>query len=216
MSKTHELKVRTEYYDDVACGRKPFELRLNDRGFEVGDMLMLREWFPKACTYSGKSCLALVTYMLTNFEGMTPGYVIMGIKIKLEPSVEELISRSSLGTPEAVAMRERVPREVVDEVLRRADELEAERHGSQSAGATCLVPRSEFRCPVCDGMTWGTSGDIRMPGARGHCNWPGCRFTWRRDDHDFLVFRLAGVEEQDVVMTAVFPGAGGFVPAKSG
>jgi hypothetical protein len=35
------------------------------------------------------------------------------------PTIEELIARSSLGTPEAVATRAQAPRKVVDEVLRK-------------------------------------------------------------------------------------------------
>lgn len=38
-------------------------------------------------------------------------------------SIDALIARSSLGSPEAVKLRESVPREVVERVLRRADEL---------------------------------------------------------------------------------------------
>jgi hypothetical protein len=38
------------------------------------------------------------------------------------PSIEDLIARSSLGTPDAVAMRRSAPRAVVEEVLRRVDE----------------------------------------------------------------------------------------------
>lgn len=39
--------------------------------------------------------------------------------------IEELIERSSFGTPEVKALRESVPREAVERVLRRADELRA-------------------------------------------------------------------------------------------
>jgi len=35
------------------------------------------------------------------------------------PSIEELIARSSLGTPEAVAIRAQAPREVVEAVLKK-------------------------------------------------------------------------------------------------
>ena len=41
--RTHELKTRAEWFDLVATGAKPFELRRDDRGFEVGDELWLRE-----------------------------------------------------------------------------------------------------------------------------------------------------------------------------
>ena len=37
---THALKIRPEYFEAVQTGRKPFELRWNDRGFRKdGDSL---------------------------------------------------------------------------------------------------------------------------------------------------------------------------------
>ena len=37
----HYLKIKDEYYTDVEIGLKTFELRKNDRDFQVGDILML-------------------------------------------------------------------------------------------------------------------------------------------------------------------------------
>ncbi|WP_212746597.1 DUF3850 domain-containing protein [Lactococcus raffinolactis] len=39
--KIHELKLDTEFFDDVKLGKKNFEIRKNDRNFEVGDTLHL-------------------------------------------------------------------------------------------------------------------------------------------------------------------------------
>ena len=39
--KIHELKLDTEYFDDVKSGLKTFEIRKNDRDFKVGDVLAL-------------------------------------------------------------------------------------------------------------------------------------------------------------------------------
>ena len=39
--KVRELKLNTEYYDDVKKGLKTFEVRKNDRDFKVGDILSL-------------------------------------------------------------------------------------------------------------------------------------------------------------------------------
>jgi hypothetical protein len=42
----HELKCWPEYYDAIADGRKRFELRMDDRRFAVGDILVLEKWKP--------------------------------------------------------------------------------------------------------------------------------------------------------------------------
>lgn len=39
----HELKILHEYFEAVTSGRKQFEIRKNDRGFKVGDQLILCE-----------------------------------------------------------------------------------------------------------------------------------------------------------------------------
>lgn len=47
----HELKIWPQYYCRVANGTKTFEVRENDRGFQPGDTVILREWLPKNGTY---------------------------------------------------------------------------------------------------------------------------------------------------------------------
>lgn len=46
VSMIHELKIWPQYYCRVADGSKTFELRKNDRGFQPGDIVVLREWEP--------------------------------------------------------------------------------------------------------------------------------------------------------------------------
>lgn len=43
----HELKIWPQYYLPVAEGHKTFEVRVNDRGFQSGDTVVLKEWDPK-------------------------------------------------------------------------------------------------------------------------------------------------------------------------
>jgi ASC-1-like (ASCH) protein len=43
MRKHHYLKTETEYFQAVEKGKKKFELRNNDRDFEVGDIVYLEE-----------------------------------------------------------------------------------------------------------------------------------------------------------------------------
>lgn len=44
----HELKTWPRYFDAVKRGDKSFEVRRDDRGYAVGDTLVLREFEPDA------------------------------------------------------------------------------------------------------------------------------------------------------------------------
>lgn len=44
---THELKIWPQYYCRVVDGSKTFEVRNNDRGFQPGDVVVLKEWDPE-------------------------------------------------------------------------------------------------------------------------------------------------------------------------
>jgi hypothetical protein len=82
--KIHNLKTWPEYYKAVASGAKPFEIRRNDRGFEVGHVLRLNEFDPATGRYCGRFAERIVTY-ITDFE-QQPGFVVMGLR---EPSLAE-------------------------------------------------------------------------------------------------------------------------------
>lgn len=76
----HELKIYPKYFDAVLNGSKLFEIRKNDRNFNVGDNIFLREW--DNIKYSGRTILAEITYILNdNFVGLADGYVAFGIKV---------------------------------------------------------------------------------------------------------------------------------------
>lgn len=62
--RTHELKTSPEYFAALFNGRKNFEYRRNDRGFQAGDTLRLREWDQEA-GYSGRELSRRVTYVLS-------------------------------------------------------------------------------------------------------------------------------------------------------
>lgn len=75
----HNLKIRPEYFEAVKNGQKMFELRRDDRGFSVNDTLLLREWSESG--YSGRTLRCHVNYILRNYDGLDPHYVIMSISL---------------------------------------------------------------------------------------------------------------------------------------
>lgn len=80
---THALKTWPEYFKKVESGEKLFEVRKDDRKFQVGDKLILQEYNPEQKQYTGKEWEGHITYLLSggNF-GIKKGYVVMAIKEK--------------------------------------------------------------------------------------------------------------------------------------
>ena len=87
---THALKVWPDYYPRIADGSKPFEIRYDDRGFQVGDVLHLREYAPGPDEYTGRSVRAVITYRIGNdtipfgTAALKPGYCVLGISLIAE------------------------------------------------------------------------------------------------------------------------------------
>lgn len=78
-SDTHELKIRPEYFNAVSEGRKKFELRRNDRGFKVGDQIVLCEWTGSG--YTGRKLNCRIDYILEGHDGLDPDYAILSITV---------------------------------------------------------------------------------------------------------------------------------------
>lgn len=76
----HDLKCWPEPFQAIKDGRKTFEFRRNDRDYQSGDVLRLREYDPNTQAYSGDMVAVMVTYILDNGFGLPDGYVIMSIK----------------------------------------------------------------------------------------------------------------------------------------
>lgn len=60
---SHELKTWPEPFQAVSDGRKRYEIRRDDRGFRVGDVLFLREWDPNTGDYTGREVARHVEYV---------------------------------------------------------------------------------------------------------------------------------------------------------
>lgn len=82
--KIHNLKTWPAPYSSLVDGTKTFEIRKDDRGYRVGDMLVLMEWIPpeeiyqdgEGC-YTGRVMMRRVTYK-TDWE-QKDGHVVLGI-----------------------------------------------------------------------------------------------------------------------------------------
>jgi ASC-1-like (ASCH) protein len=77
----HNLKTLPKYFIEVKLGKKPFEVRRNDRNFKVGDTLILQENDPET-GYTGRQLTCIVTYILDELEYVREGYVVLGIFVK--------------------------------------------------------------------------------------------------------------------------------------
>lgn len=84
MPKIHELKVHPDVWDDLWSGIKTWEYRVNDRNYEVGDVLYLRKIDPKTGNFTAGPCDYLhkrVTYILYGPSfGIHDEYCIMSIQ----------------------------------------------------------------------------------------------------------------------------------------
>lgn len=80
----HELKTWPYYFRHILSGKKNFEIRNNDRGFRVGDTLVLKEFSPTTQQYTGREVIKKVNYILGSPYEPTPflpaGVVVMGLE----------------------------------------------------------------------------------------------------------------------------------------
>lgn len=76
----HELKILPEHYEKVMLRKKTFEVRKNDRDFQVGDTLELREFNSHHGLYTGSILKRRVTYILRGPAfGVESGYCVMSV-----------------------------------------------------------------------------------------------------------------------------------------
>lgn len=95
MSVIHGLKIGPLYFNAVSNGEKKAELRINDRNYQCGDFLLLREW---AGEYSGNKLVVKVTHILP-LEGLVTvgnNWVMMSIS-PLDESDIQALSMAAVG-----------------------------------------------------------------------------------------------------------------------
>lgn len=83
--KVHDLKILPIYFNAIVDGSKTFEVCKNDRNFQVGDELYLREFIDGK--YTGNYVIKVVTYALEDKEYLNNGYIILGLGDKLKESI---------------------------------------------------------------------------------------------------------------------------------
>ena len=75
--RRQKLKLAKMFFEDVRLGRKSFELRKNDRDYQIGDILELREMDNGEPT--GRVIEKEITYILEGFAGLKEGYCILAL-----------------------------------------------------------------------------------------------------------------------------------------
>ena len=81
-TRTLYLKIKSEYFEAVKSGKKTFEVRFDDRGFKVGDKVVLRELAAHDnYKYTGRCIEVEITYILDDAEYCKPGFVVFSFKI---------------------------------------------------------------------------------------------------------------------------------------
>ncbi len=90
----HTLKCDPKPFAAVISGRKKFEIRRDDRGFNVGDILQLKETrhsaaemlaTASACPleYTGRTAQLRVDHILSGHAGLAEGFVVMSVTVQL-------------------------------------------------------------------------------------------------------------------------------------
>jgi ParB family chromosome partitioning protein len=83
--RIHNLKILNDFADAVVIGDKTFEIRENDRGYQKGDYIKFqaidKTGLENQHVINGK--LYLITFVMNGW-GMKNGYVVLGIKERLE------------------------------------------------------------------------------------------------------------------------------------
>lgn len=86
----HELKTDNDVFQASSDGLKRFEIRLNDRNFQVGDVLILRETVHSGddmthgapIEYTGRKLSRIVDFILQGYDlgyGLDNGWCVMSV-----------------------------------------------------------------------------------------------------------------------------------------
>lgn len=85
----HTIKCQQPYFNEVWLGHKKFELRRNDRNYQLGDLVYLQEWNEEKKEYNRYMIKCRITSLLENYAGLENNFCIFGFDIE-ERITEEL------------------------------------------------------------------------------------------------------------------------------
>lgn len=93
--REHSIKCWQPYFNEISEGRKNFEIRIDDRGYQKGDELLIRE-FDNSSSFNcyvapdgsrtgiaaqAQTVRRKIDFVLTGGKfGIEPGYVILSFK----------------------------------------------------------------------------------------------------------------------------------------
>ena len=83
----HNIKTLSTFYKGISSGKKTFEVRLNDRNYQVGDLLHHTEIDDDTKIPTGEECETHVTYILNDKNYCKDGYVVMAIETSVNYSI---------------------------------------------------------------------------------------------------------------------------------
>ena len=86
--KIHNLKTDQEAFSAVLCGEKTYEIRYNDRNYQAGDILVLKETKftgvemkqGSPLEFTGRQCGGVITHVLNGpVYGLQEGWAILSL-----------------------------------------------------------------------------------------------------------------------------------------
>ena len=92
MSKVHAIKIKSEHFSEVLAHRKTHEVRINDRDYQTGDCLNLRE-IDSNGQFTDQEVNAEVSHVLHGGQfGIKEGWCVLSLKSGTEDAASTLIA----------------------------------------------------------------------------------------------------------------------------
>lgn len=157
---THDLKILPEYFTAVWDGIKAFEVRKDDRPFEVGDILCLHEI--NCGVLTGRTIKAEVTYVLRHPDYCKEGYCILSIKVAQQQTVKphekgdrSIVAASNVLAKDALAV-DTLCKQILEykRLLKLAVEDLEELHSEADCSCNCYKGEKAESCQFIKCWTW--------------------------------------------------------------